>query len=96
MKDAEPVLLFMVGEHSRQIETGQHVAVEYEERTLEMLLDIAQRAGGAERSFLYDVGEFHAEARAVAEVFGDGFREVAGGEDDVVDAGVVQARERAL
>ena len=84
----------MVREHAGQVEAGQDVAVEDEERPADVPLDVLEGAGGAERLVLDDVGELHPEAGAVAEVLGDRLREVAGRQDRFVDPGLLQSRQR--
>ena len=61
---AEAALLAVVGEHRAQVERGQDVAVEHEERAVDELLDVLERAGGAERRLLDDVADPQPEARS--------------------------------
>ena len=93
---ADAALGFVEREHGAQVERGEDVAVEDEERAVDELLDVLERARGAERRVFDDVAQAEPEARAVAEVRRDRVGEVAGGQDDVVDPGVLEPAQRAL
>ena len=69
-----------------EIDVGEHVAGDHEERLVELGHRVAHRAGGAERRFLGGVAHPHAELRAVAEVGADVVRHERDRHDDVVEA----------
>ena len=89
-----PPFSLMVLTHRAQIEARENVAVEHEERAGDVLLDVLERAGRAERRLLDHVRDLHAEARAVAEVIDDRLRHVAGREDHVANLGRVEPLHR--
>ena len=93
---ADSALAAVVVQHGAQVERGQHVAVEDEERAADEALDVLERAGGAERRFFDDVADAQSELGTVAEVRRDRVGEVAGGQDDVIDPGVLEPAQRAL
>ena len=67
------------------VDAGHHVAVEDDERVVDALRGVANRAAGAERRRLDDVADAHAGAGAVAEHFFDAARLVVEAEDHLVD-----------
>ncbi len=93
---ADAALAAVVVEHRAQVERGEDVAVEDEERAVDELLDVLERAGRAERRVLDDVAQPQPQARAVAEVRRDRVGQIARGQDDVVDPGLLDAAQRPL
>ncbi len=69
------------------VDAGHHVAVEDDERVVDALGGVANRAAGAERRRLDDVAQAHAGAGAVAEHFFDAARLIVEAEDHLVDLG---------
>ncbi len=69
----------------RQVDFGQHVAVEHDHRVVQRLGGVAHRAGGAERRRLDHVAERDADVAAVAEHLLDAPGLVVEAEDDLVD-----------
>ncbi len=73
--------------HDRaEVDVGQCVAGDDEERLVELVHRVAHRTGGAERRLLGGVPHAHAELGAVAEVVADVVREERDRHDDVVEA----------
>ena len=77
----------MQRDHRVDVDARHHVAVEHDERVVDALRGVANRAAGAERRRLDDVAQPHARAGAVAEHFFDAARLVVEAEDDLVDLG---------
>ena len=77
----------------REVDVGEHVAVEHEEALLEQTLGVLQRAGGAARLGLLDETQPQAEGGAVAEDVAHARREEAAREDHVVHAVAAQPLE---
>ena len=69
-----------------QVDVGEHVAGDHEERVVELGRRVAHRPGGAERRVLGGVAHAHAEVGAVAEVVADLVGEVRDRDHDVVEA----------
>ena len=69
-----------------EIDVGEHVAGDHEERLVELVHRVAHRAGGAERRLLGGVAHAHAELGAVAEVVADVVGEERDRHHDVVEA----------
>ena len=69
------------------VDAGHHVAVEHDQRVVDALGGVANRAAGAERRRLDDVAQAHAGAGAVAEHLFDAARLVVEAEDHLVDLG---------
>ena len=69
-----------------EVDVGEHVAGDHEERLVELVHRVAHRAGGAERRLLGGVPHAHAELGAVAEVVADVVGEERDRHDDVVEA----------
>ena len=69
----------------RQVDLGQHVAVEDHDRVAQRFARVADGAGRAERRRLDDVADAHARVAAVAEDLLDAARLVVEAEDDLVD-----------
>src|SRR6185295_9904714 len=63
----------------------QHVAIEHDDRLIQRLAGVADRAGGAERRRLDHVADRQSAVAAVAENFLDPSRLVVEAEDDLVD-----------
>jgi hypothetical protein len=82
----------VVRDESPQVDAGQHVAVEDQDRVIGSAAqpggDVADPPAGAERFDLGDVLEVQPEGRTVAEVLLEDLRLVGGGEHDMVDTGV--------
>ena len=73
--------------HERaEVDVGEHVAGDDEERLVELVGRVAHRARRAERRVLGGVPHAHAEVRAVTEVRADVVREERDRHDDVVEA----------
>ena len=72
-------------QHGAQVDLGQHVAVEDDDRFGQRVAGVADRAAGAERHRLDDVAQLEPEALAVAEDLLDPARLVVEAEDDLVD-----------
>ena len=70
-----------------QIELGQHVAVEDDDRFGELVAGVLDRARGAERGWLDDVANLDADLGSVAEDLLDAPRLVVEAQDDFVDLG---------
>ena len=68
-------------QHGAEIDLGQHVAVEHDDRLGQRVAGIADRAAGAERHRLDDVAELDAQTFALAEDFLDAARLVVQAED---------------
>ena len=96
MQARQAALGLVVRAHGAQVEARENVAVEHEERARDVLLDVLEGAGGTEGRFLDHVADLQAEAAAVAEPAGDRFGQIAGREDDVVDAGLFETDEGAF
>ena len=71
--------------HGVDVDAGHDVAVEHDERVVDALRGVANRAAGAERRRLDDVAQPDAGAGAVAEDLFDAARLVVEAEDDLVD-----------
>ena len=69
-----------------EVDVGEHVAGDHEERLVELGHRVAHRAGGAERRLLGRVPHADAELRAVAEVGADVVGHERDRHDDVVEA----------
>ena len=69
-----------------EVDVGERVAGDHEERLVELVHRVADRTRGAERRLLGRVPHAHAELRAVAEVVADVVREERDRDDDVVEA----------
>ncbi len=74
-------------QHGVQVDLGQHVAVEDDDRSVEMRLGELDRAAGAERLRLDQVADRQADAAAVAEDVLDAARLVVEAEDHLVEPG---------
>ena len=74
-------------QHRVQVDLGQHVAVEDDDRSVEVRLGELDRAAGAERLRLDQVADRQADAAAVAEDVLDAARLVVEAEDDFVEPG---------
>ena len=76
-----------VGLHERaEVDVGEHVAGDHEERVVELVDGVAHRTGGAEGRVLGGVTHADAEVGAVTEVVADLVGEERHGDDDVVEA----------
>ena len=69
-----------------QVDVGEHVARDHQERVVELLGRVEDGPGGAERRLLGGVSHPHAEVGPVAEVVPDLVGEERDGDDDVVEA----------
>ena len=69
-----------------EVDVGEHVAGDHEERLVELVGRVAHRARGAERRVLGGVPHAHAEVGAVAEVVADLVGEERDRHHDVVEA----------
>ena len=74
-------------QHGREIDLGQHVAVEDDDRFGQLVARIADRAAGAERHRFDDIPEAEAEALALPEDLLDAPRLVVEAQDGLVDLG---------
>jgi hypothetical protein len=83
------------GAHRAEVEAGEHIAVDDEQRGLGAVHQ-AERARGAERAVLVEVADADAERRAVAEVALDMLGLVPRRDDDIADARVAEVADRAL
>ena len=54
-----------------QVDVGEGIAADDEERFVQVFLGILDAAGGSQRRVLHDVGDLHAEVGAVAEIVAD-------------------------
>ena len=72
-------------QHGGQVDLGQHVAVEDDDRVRERVAGVADRPAGAERHRLDDVADADAESFALAEDLLDAARLIVEAEDDLVD-----------
>jgi hypothetical protein len=59
-------VLAMERDHRAEVEARENVAVEDEERIRDVVGEVSQRSGGAERRCFDDVGDTHADSRAVS------------------------------
>ena len=82
-------------QHGRQIDLGQHVAVEDDDRFGERVPGVADGAAGAERHRLDDVADADAEPFAFAEDLLDAARLVIEAEDHLVDLRDLPAGDRS-
>ncbi len=69
-----------------EVDVGEHVARDHEERVVELRRRVAHRSGGAERRVFRGVAHGDAEIGAVAEVVADLVGEERDRDDDVVEA----------
>jgi hypothetical protein len=80
-----------------QVDVGEDVAGDDEEAlVLELLHGVADRAGRAERGLLGRVHHADAELRPVAEVVADGVGQEGDGDDDVLEAVLLQELDDVL
>ncbi len=79
-----------------EIDVGEHVAGDHEERVIELVHRVSHRPGGAERRLLGRVGHAHAELRAVTEVVPDVVRHERHRDDDLVDPMALQQVDDVL
>ena len=77
--------LAVEAQHGREIDIGQHVAVEDDDRFGQRVAGVADRAAGPERHRLDDVAEPHAEPFTFTEDLLDPPRLIVEAEDDFVD-----------
>ena len=82
--------LLVEADHGREVDIGEHVARDHEERLVELVARVAHRAGGAQGRLLGGVHHPHAELGPVAEVRADGVGHEGHGHDDVVEAVLLQ------
>ena len=75
------------GDDRRQVDVGQHVAVQDDGPLVEEVERVADGAAGAERGVLDGVADAHAERTPVAEDGLDALRAVGHGEDDLAYPG---------
>ena len=88
--------LAVEGDQRAEVDVGEGVAADHEERLVQEVLGLLDRAGGAERRVLDGVLEPHAQLRAVAEVGADRLRQVGHRHDDVLDAVLPQQLDDVL
>ncbi len=69
-----------------EVDVGEHVARDHQERVVELVGRVEDGTGGAERGLLGGVAHPHAEVGPVAEVVADLVGEERDGDDDVVEA----------
>jgi len=77
----------MQRDHGLHVHAGHHVAVEHDQRVVDALRGIANRATCAERRGLHHVAQPHARAVAVAEHLFDAARLVVEAQNHLVDLG---------
>src|SRR5579859_5495201 len=80
------MLLTMVADDVAEVEVGEGVAADEDERLVQVLFGVLDAAGGPEGHFLARVGNANAKLASVAEVVFDGARHVLDGDDDIADA----------
>jgi hypothetical protein len=79
-----------------QVDVGEDVAGDDEERLVELVAGVADAAGGAERDGLVRVRHRHAVLAAVAEVRLDVVGEEGDRDDDLVEAVLLEQRDDVL
>ena len=75
----------MQPQHCGEVDLGQDVAVEHDDRVLQRISGVPHGAGGAERHRLDDVAQPDTETLALAEHLFDSTRLIVEAEDDLVD-----------
>ena len=78
--------LLVAADDLGEVDVGQHVTGDHEERLVELVSGVAHRAGSSQRRVLGGVSHLDAELPAVAEVGADLVREERHGDHDLVEA----------
>ena len=90
------LVLVVEGDDPAEVDVGEHVAGDHEEALVELVHGVADRAGRAERLLLGGVDHPHAELGAVAEVGADVVGQEGDGDDDLVEAVLLQQLDDVL
>src|SRR5438105_1498209 len=90
------LLLAVELDELRKVEVAERVARDDEERAVETARGEPHRAGGAERRLLDRVADLHSERLAAAEVRADRLRQERDGDDDVLEAVLLEQLEDVL
>ena len=93
---ATRLLLVVEREHLVEVDVGEHVAGDDEERLVEQVAGVADAAGRAERHRLVGVGHRDAELAAVAEVGLDVVGQERDRDDDLVEPVLLQQADDVL
>ena len=80
----------MAGDQGGEVDVGDDVAGDHEEALVELVHGVAHRTGGAERRLLGGVLDADAELGAVPEVGADVVGHEGDGDDEVVEAVLLQ------